>query len=496
MIRGGASSSRREAQAVLAHPGVPPPINEARIADFLDDLEGVDLTSTFFEEIYRLPPAHALTVGAEGVSIRRYWELQAPPPLDLPSDEAYAEAFLEVFTEAVRCRLRSAGPVGAMLSGGMDSGSVRRWRRDCWRVTGEDRCTTFSGVGPEPKACVETRTIQMTAALPGLAPHFIDHSELAADRQALIDLPVSGEPFDFHMTLIRAVDQAAHRQGVKILLDGVAGDVALTTDSPVGMMLRRGNVLAAFREARAEARFWGPTWPKWRSFIHGAWAAWAPGLVRDCKEKVRAKLADRRLARMGLTSPEFATAIDLPAWRRRCRGQAIDDRPFGVERRRQAILHPHLTAARERFDRVASAMAIEPRDPFMDVRLIHFCLSLPAAQLQAHGWPKIILRRAMRGILPDRVIWRRGKEHLGLAFTLSLFDGWAGWSGDLAAARPLLERFVRPAVLDESNQRRGKALDIGQRFKLFFLLSWLGRSASYPPAAAPMMGNENVEEDA
>ena len=51
-----------------------------------------------------------------GLTIRRYWTPVAGPELRLDSDEAYAEAFLKVFTEAVRCRLRSAGPVVPTLA--------------------------------------------------------------------------------------------------------------------------------------------------------------------------------------------------------------------------------------------------------------------------------------------------------------------------------------------------------------------------------------------
>ena len=84
----------------------------------------------------------------------------------------------------------------------------------------------------------------------------------------------------------------------------------------------------------------------------------------------------------------------------------------GVERV-DGVTHIYLTVGRERYDRVSAALAIEPRDPFMDLRVINFCLSLPASQLQFDGWPKIILRRAMAGMLPDSVRWRTGKEHLG-----------------------------------------------------------------------------------
>ncbi len=484
-----------EAQAVLAHSCVPRRINEARIADFLEDLEGIDLTSTFFEKVYRLPPAHALTVTATGLSVCRYWELQAPPSLNLPSDEAYAQAFREVFTEAVKCRLRSPGPVGSMLSGGMDSGSVAAVAARLLASEGRGPLRTFSAIGPDPNDCIETRTILSMAALPGLETHFVNHAELDGLRGVLVDLPANGEPFDLEMPMIRAVYSTAHQQGMKIVLDGAAGDVSMISGNRVEHLLRRGRVRKAMREARSEARFWGPTWPAWKSFAHGAWAAWAPRFVRGLKDKTRVWLADRRIGRAGLMSAGFAQAIDLPARRRQYRNHPLHPDPFSPERRRQSILHPHLPAARERYERIAAAMAIEPRDPFMDVRLIEFCLALPAEQLQSDGWPKLVLRRAMRGILPDTVRWRVGKEHLGWTFALALFDERAGWADNLEVGKSLLRRFVRPAKLEARNQPQGKALDIEDRFKLFFLLSWLRRSRSCP-AAAPTPGREHVEENA
>ena len=132
----------------------------------------------------------------------------------------------------------------------------------------------------------------------------------------------------------------------------------------------------------------------------------------------------------------------------------------------------------------------------MDVRLIEFCLSLPAEQLQSEGWPKLVLRRAMSDILPESVLWRRGKEHLGAAFTLSLFDLWRSWPEDLEKGNVQLRKFVQPGVFGGGNQRRGKALDIEERFKLFFLLSWLRRSGSGPPDAAPRSGKEHAEDKA
>ena len=116
-----------EDTALLAVDRVPKTLNEDRIADLIVDLECVNTTSTFFAHVHRLPAAHTLVVEASRYIIRRYWTLRPPTPLRLASDDLYAAAFLKIFTEAVRCRLRSAGGVGAMLSGGLDSSSIVPW---------------------------------------------------------------------------------------------------------------------------------------------------------------------------------------------------------------------------------------------------------------------------------------------------------------------------------------------------------------------------------
>ena len=88
-----------------------------------------------------------------------------------------------------------------------------------------------------------------------------------------------------------------------------------------------------------------------------------------------------------------------------------------------AIDHPYLTVGVERYGRVAAAVGVEPRHPFLDPRMMAFCAALPEEQKLRQGWPKFILRQAMASRLPEAVRWRRGKEHLGSAFTMAYMGG-------------------------------------------------------------------------
>src|SRR2546428_666023 len=112
-----------EIKGLLVLPEVPRRLNETRVADYLVPLLE-DKEITFYEEIVRLPPAHRIAVTREGVRMEQYWALDPEREIRMKSDGEYAAAFREIFTEAVRCRLRSAFPVGSMLSGGLDSSSI------------------------------------------------------------------------------------------------------------------------------------------------------------------------------------------------------------------------------------------------------------------------------------------------------------------------------------------------------------------------------------
>lgn len=101
--------------------------NDIWIADFLAMpwvMHQLDHELTLYEHIYLLPAGHTLTVGPKGISKAVYWQVTRQTELRFSSDAEYVEAFLEVFGEAVRCRLRSIRPAGVMMSGGLDSTSV------------------------------------------------------------------------------------------------------------------------------------------------------------------------------------------------------------------------------------------------------------------------------------------------------------------------------------------------------------------------------------
>lgn len=421
-----------DAEALIAHPQIPCSINEGRVADFLEQLEAIDHTSTFFQDVQRLPPAHALMVDKGALRVWRYWQLTPKPILRLTCDGDYEAAFLDVFTEAVRARLRSPDPVGSMLSGGMDSGSVAAVAARLLQQVGAPPLATFSGVDNDP-ACKESAGIRDSAALIAhIAPTFISLADPEAFRDEVIRLTeAESDPFDGHMALIRAIYLAARRAGIKVMLDGGTGDTTLATGSMVAHHLRQGRLLTAWAEARAHEQIWGPAEAKaTTAFFTAARRMLIPASLR-ARRRTRWEHAEaERAAAESLIHPDLAARVDMPARRRVNALHVALSEGCDQTTQAQRMLHPYAIVGRERYDRVAGAIGIEPRDPFMDIRVLEFCLTLPPEQLHSHGWAKMILRRALAGQLPDSVRWKRGRDHVGAKFIQKCVGKRQDVSGD------------------------------------------------------------------
>ncbi|MCL6730137.1 asparagine synthase-related protein [Sphingomonas hankyongi] len=434
-----------EPRAVVHHSLIPKQLNEGRVADFLDNLERSTLTETFYRGVHRLPPAHTLVADESGLSVERYWRLSMPAQLRLKTDEGYVEAFLDTFRAAVGSRLRSANGVGSMLSGGMDSGSVSAIAAEILKSQGRGPLATYSVALSDPATSMETLGIYESSQMPGLDPRIIRVEEMTSYRDEIIELTRNEEePFDCHMGLFRMIYRAASRDGVKVVLDGGAGDLLVSGATYMTKLARRGNLLTLWREARATANFWNLPPPALSLFGRSLWTAWAPSPAVAGRRRLAWWLNDLRSSRSGRISKQLIDRARLNDRRRKTRLDAERIGALDDDQRAQSISQAILTVGRERYDRVAASFGVEPRDPFMDLRLIDFCLSLPWKQLQSGGWPKILLRRAMAGKLPDSVRWRRGMDHLGFQVMKEIFGSFS--SDDLD--REQIRNVLAPHVTD------------------------------------------------
>lgn len=481
-----------EVKALFCLAQVPRRLNELQVGYHLARAIE-DNATTFYRDIYRLPAAHCMVVDREGMRLRQHWSLDPSRELHLPSDEAYAEGFRELFSEAVRCRLRSAFPIGSLLSGGLDSSAVTCVARDLLAQNGQRRLHTISGIYEERPQCDERSFIQAVLERGNLTPHFtqIDRLSPLTDFGRVVwhgDEPFTSPTLYLGWELYKT----AYEYGVRVVLDGVDGDTAVSYgDGYLAEMARAGRWNAFVQETKALAqRTKQPTASVLAQVygvphlgemvLKGKWPAFARGFTelhrhfgfsrRDMLLETIVKPLVSEALRLRLPvltghrkpsqtcdpiiDPGFAARFSLQerieavAAHRLCVPKTAREEHHGV------LASGVMPFVFELANRTSSAFSIEARHPFSDRRLIEFCLALPPDQKLSQGWTRVVMRRALEGVLPEKIQWRGGKTLNSAAFTHGLLNLERERLEQVIVDDPsIIEPYVDVSVLRETYQR-------------------------------------------
>ena len=166
-----------EIKGLLALGKFEPRLNESRLLDYLvEEFDRSDEVATFYQGISRMPAGHAMSASLDGTRIWRYWDPGNLEPARYASQDECAEAFTEQLRIAVKCRLRAVGPVGATLSGGLDSSSIVALIRKEFRDQLNQPLRTFSLIREDRENCPDWRNIQAMLAGGWIAPTVITSS--------------------------------------------------------------------------------------------------------------------------------------------------------------------------------------------------------------------------------------------------------------------------------------------------------------------------------
>jgi asparagine synthase (glutamine-hydrolysing) len=447
----GSLAFASEIPPLLELPGVDRRANPQRIYDYLRFGRIDHGGETMFAAVRQVQPGHYLEVPLDAPGRIRdleYWRLEPQQTDGLSLDEA-AERLRALFLDSVRLHLRSDVPVGAAFSGGVDSSANVTAMR---RLSGPELdLHTFSYVADDP-AVSEERWMRLVARETGAVAHTVEPSpqELLADLDGLIK--IQGEPFGG--TSIYAqyrVFRLAREAGIKVMLDGQGADELFAgyrhyLPDRIAGLLARGRVLTA-------ARLLGAL-----STLPGA----SPGGVLARAVGHALPEAAQGPARR-LTRHRFVPAwLDAP-WLRMHGISLVDPGRNSNGSLREYRLDTVRTGLRELLryeDRNSMASSIESRVPFLTPALAEFALGMPDDYLIApDGTGKLVLRRGMRGLVPDPILERRDK--IGFATPeASWLRTLAPWvedvfaSGSREAAGPLRLAVARERWQEMSAGRR------------------------------------------
>ena len=369
----------------------------------------------FFSGVQEVQPGEIVEISLDlplNPRTTKWYTLQ--PKFFEGSSEKAAERYLTLLKDAVRLRLRADVPLGACLSGGLDSSSIVCLTDQLLKENASDlRQKTFSSLTRSPHLSEEHHIATVCQHL-SLSPHMITPNldEMLDTMDALIwhqDLPFASTSIFAQWMLFKTIRQ----EGVKVVLDGQGADEQLA-GYPGFLGNRLFDLLKAVRLR---------TLYKEACQSQGSWPLLFNKLTPE-----RFKQPLRKVLGKSCAEPSWLDA-SLPGF--------IAKDPFLKERKNTVFDQSYLQLTKSNLpmllryeDRDSMAHSVESRTPFLDFRLVEFTLGLPSDYKISEGWSKSVLRKAMKGILPESIRLRKDKigfatdEQLWLKQGQSHFEGW------------------------------------------------------------------------
>jgi asparagine synthase (glutamine-hydrolysing) len=392
-----------EVYALLRDPEIPAELNPEAIDAYLA-LQYVQHPLSEFKCVHKLPPASTLTVTEGGQAVRRYWELDYTEKVELPEAEL-AERLRSLIDDATRARLISEVPIGAFLSGGIDSSAIVASMASQMA----DPVKTFS-IGFPDEEYDELKYARMVAER-----FSTDHNEFQVEPHALEIMPRLarhyGEPYADPSCIPSFYLAEMTSRHVTVALNGDGGD-----ENFAGYTRYRANALATRLN-------WLPAWLR----RHGPRVGRLIGEGRSPRgTRARAGRLAHAVAkdpaqlyamwmsafdnerRARLLEPEFMAGVGRPvgaeaivdAWRSASASASVDQM---LATDIETYLPADLLV---KMDIATMAHSVEARSPFLDHHVMEFAASLPAALKLRGSDGKRILKTALRGTVPDEILER------------------------------------------------------------------------------------------
>lgn len=397
---------------------VPREIDEQKIADRLAWMTG-EASRGYFKHLKRIPPAHYLIVDETSDRVIEYYRLQENiKPIRYAKDGDYVEAANELLQTSVKAALRSPGPVGSLLSGGLDSSTVAATAAQHLQ-TGGNKLATFTWVPDanwtEPP---NSRTIgnerpyveAIHSAYPNMEGHFIDSGGMPVDYRQNEMFSACDAPYDgMNMCLMIRSLEACAEKNIKVLLDGQFGDFTLSYNGSglLRFLWSEGQVVELLKEINFRAaspidfvrlaykRLASPVFSNWRR-RNGPYSANKLSVHRNW---LHYSTINRRFAsKMQLNKRASEFGYDT-YW-------GSNDR---TAREKWLWFTTHYVAAE-----LGSAahgrealFGLEVRDPFSNRRLIEWSQGVPDTQFKRRGNTRWLIRRVMADKLPSKILLER-----------------------------------------------------------------------------------------
>jgi asparagine synthase (glutamine-hydrolysing) len=428
-----------ELKALAAHPEAETKLNLAALRQFLA-FDYVPAPLSIYENVYKLPAAHSLTLENGEIKIERYWNVSFKKRQPSPSVEEAAEELRDLLADAVKSQMVSDVPLGVLLSGGVDSSAVAAFAQQF----ADKPIKTFS-IGFDEASFDESDYARRVAAHLGTEHHedilSVDKAaDLLPEIAAWLDEPMSDASILPTFLLARFV-----RQNVTVALGGDGGDEIFA-----GYPMYYAHKLAAKYEKI-------PRFLR-ENFIEAVVNILPTG-TQNMSFDFKAKrfvnsVANRDLiARHHSFFGSFTANEQESLLTENVKAQNGAD-IFGEHRKWFEICDADNLTEQMQFldqkfylaediltkvDRASMAVSLETRAPFLDYPVAEFAASLPESYKLKGSQTKFILKKAVAPLLPDFVI-KRPKKGFGIPVAAWLKNKLNPLAHDLLAPERLKRR--------------------------------------------------------
>ncbi|BBO67253.1 asparagine synthetase B [Desulfosarcina alkanivorans] len=407
-----------EMKAILADPSIPRKIDDEALVSYFS-LSYIPAPLTIFQHIRKLPAGYTLSWQQGKIRLNQYWDVQFAPEYG-KSESYFIEEFMHLFEEAVRMRLMSEVPLGAFLSGGVDSSAVVALMS---KSSSEPVNTFCIGFGGDVGGYLDERGYARSVA----DRYQANHSEfnVVPEPQGIIDIIVRAfdEPFADDSAIPSYFVCKMARQLVTVALSGLGGDEAFggyerylglklrNTYNLLPLLLRQQllPLLVNMLPERADGHY---TINHLKRFVRaGALPediAYYRFLTIIEEEKCKALLNNNgRMASGFSANLERMVSLFNSKEAGGNRGDLLN-RAFYCDLK--TYLPEDILCVT---DRMSMHHSLEVRVPFIDHKIIELCAKIPSNLKIKASQKKYLLKKAVRPLLPDQVIDHRKQGFVG-----------------------------------------------------------------------------------
>ena len=415
----------------------------------LTSMEGHN-DDTFFDGIKSFPQSHygIYDLRKHTLVIERYYKLKVDSSLQNLSIEEAVSRFRILFEDSVKIRLRSDVRVGTCLSGGLDSSSTSAVASGLYHANGNGQ---FIGIHAKSSDVEndESNYSKISANHSGIDLHIVEPD--IENFMDIIDEVVytQEEPFGSPSQVMGwYVFNEAKSLGCKVMLNGQGGDEVL---------LGYERYFSSFLKSTSLMQF--------------------PKVIKELATNSKLSIKDlflyyfyfsnssfriKILKKHSMLRSQYKEAHDFDAVRKSVKSfKSIEE----LQNHEISTLQlPHLLRYE---DRNSMRHSVETRLPFLDYRLVEFCVSIAVDSKIRQGWSKYILRESMDDILPKSIAWR--KDKMGFeAPTRTWIGGCSEQMKQRVIESNLLKKFVEHGNLVNC----WDGLSLSEKWKYYSIAAW------------------------